>query len=100
MLGVLLLIPPMLASNPGLAAQQTTHLEPDHAHVSVSDGAPEGAALPELGITQWPAAANLGEVVAWIGFQCETFHLELTWVTYDARPDLPLVIHYQADSGT
>ena len=75
-------VPLVLLLAPGLAAQQrTARLEPDHAYIWVSHGAPEGAVLRELGITQWPDTANVGEGAAWIGFQFENFFLELTWVT-------------------
>lgn len=57
-------------------------LEPDHAYIWVSVGAPEAAKLRELGLLEWPEPADAGEGVAWTGFQFENFYLELTWV-YD-----------------
>jgi hypothetical protein len=57
-------------------------LEPDHAYIWVSEGAPEASKLRDIGLLQWPEPADVGEGVAWTGFQFENFFLELTWV-YD-----------------
>jgi hypothetical protein len=70
-----------LAITPGLSAQEATaQLEPDHAYIWVSHGAPEATVLRELGITQWPDTVKHGEGVEWTGFQFENFYLELLWV--------------------
>ena len=81
-----IIMPLILLPTPGLVAQETTaRLEPDHAYIWVSRDAPEAAVLRELGITQWPDTADVGEGTAWTGFQFENFYLELTWVTDQQR---------------
>jgi hypothetical protein len=68
-----------------VAAQDTTsELEPDHLYVWASLGAPEGAVLRELGITQYPDTVRPGEGVEWITFAFENVYLELLWVSDEA----------------
>lgn len=62
-------------------AQPKVLLQPDHAYIWVSEGAPEASKLREFGLLQWPEPADVGEGVAWTGFQFENFFLELTWVS-------------------
>jgi hypothetical protein len=74
-----------LLSVPGLALAQepanAQQLEPDHLYIWVSEGAPEGAALRELGILQYPDTVDNGEGVEQITFQLENVFLELLWVS-------------------
>jgi hypothetical protein len=78
---VVLLTAAAVAEEEAIAQQ----LEPDHLYIWVSEGAPEGAALRELGILQYPDTTDNGEGVEQITFQFENVFLELLWVADEER---------------